>query len=459
MLRLFARLALVAGVLVVAAACGKRGSPLAPIVRIPSVIDTVRTQRVGNDVYLTLTVPATNVDRSVPADIVRIDIYGYTGRALPPRGLFTDVAKVVASIPVIPPPIPGAVVPITPPRPEGAPPLGATVGTIVTVIDTLDAGELEQGPIVTLPLPRSARIRPLPLDPAVTAAAAVPGLLNRYYVAVPFSTRGEPGPQGVPSEVALFELPPAPVEVTASVGQAGTTLTWEIGGGLLGFLLDAAMAPEPRPDEDVFALPVAVPLPGAVRAPVAQPSGRATYNVYRRLGPPVVPPPPGTLVPPPVIDAPWLRIPPVPLNPAPLGVPRFVDAIEVGREHCYNVRAVRGVAPNLTESEPSETRCVTPADIFPPAVPARVVAVAAEGSISLIWEPGGDPDLFGYVILRGTPGDATLQPLTLMPVTEARFSDTTARPGTRYVYAVVAVDTATPPNMSAPSERVEETAR
>jgi hypothetical protein len=32
-------------------------------------------------------------------------------------------------------------------------------------------------------------------------------------------------------------------------------------------------------------------------------------------------------------------------------------------------------------------------------------------------------------------------------------------PGVRYLYAVVAVDTATPPNMSATSERVEETAR
>jgi hypothetical protein len=32
-------------------------------------------------------------------------------------------------------------------------------------------------------------------------------------------------------------------------------------------------------------------------------------------------------------------------------------------------------------------------------------------------------------------------------------------PGTRYVYAVVAVDTADPPNASPPSDPVEETAR
>ena len=463
MFRVSVRLVLVAGAIVVAAACGKKGAPLAPIVRIPSVIDTIRTQRVGNEIYLSVTVPATNIDRSIPADIVRIDVYGYTGRTPPPRLLFTDVATVVASIPVILPPRPDAPIPppVPPPLP-GAPPLGADVGSMVTVIDTLEGDELVQGRVVTLPLPPGARSRPLPVDPAVSAAAAAAaasGPLRRYYVAVPFSSRGEAGPQGAPVEVVLFPLPPAPRDLAVAVGQAGATLTWNLGGGLLGFLLDAAMAPEPSPDEDVFAVPVAVPLATVVRASGTPPSGRASFNVYRRLGPPVTPPPLGTPVPPPVIDAPWLKVPLLPLNAAPLAVTRYVDAVEVGREHCYSVRAVRGIAPNSIESEPSDTLCITPADTFPPAVPLRVVAVAAEGSISLIWEPGSDLDLAGYVVLRGAPGDATLQPLTPTPVTEARYSDTTAQPGTRYVYAIVAVDTATPPNMSAPSARVEETAR
>jgi hypothetical protein len=64
------------------------------------------------------------------------------------------------------------------------------------------------------------------------------------------------------------------------------------------------------------------------------------------------------------------------------------------------------------------------------------------------------------VVLRGAPGDATLRPLTPEPITEARFIDTMVTPGTRYVYAIVAVDNATPtPNRSAESMRVEETAR
>jgi hypothetical protein len=62
--------------------------------------------------------------------------------------------------------------------------------------------------------------------------------------------------------------------------------------------------------------------------------------------------------------------------------------------------------------------------------------------------------------LRGEAGGDTLQPLTPAPITEARYRDAAVTPGVRYVYAVVAVDNRFPvPNVSAPSERAEETAR
>jgi hypothetical protein len=65
----------------------------------------------------------------------------------------------------------------------------------------------------------------------------------------------------------------------------------------------------------------------------------------------------------------------------------------------------------------------------------------------------------GYLVLRGeAPGD-TLQPLTPQPIKDTSYRDTTVKPGVRYVYAIVAIDRATPPNRSAPSARVEETAR
>ena len=112
------------------------------------------------------------------------------------------------------------------------------------------------------------------------------------------------------------------------------------------------------------------------------------------------------------------------------------------------------------EGEPSAPTCITPVDTFPPAAPAQLVAVAAAGSISLLWEPNAEPDLAGYLVLRGAPGDARLQPLTPTPIPEARFIDTTVAAGMRYVYVVVAVDRQTPtPNVSAESARVEETAQ
>jgi hypothetical protein len=150
----------------------------------------------------------------------------------------------------------------------------------------------------------------------------------------------------------------------------------------------------------------------------------------------------------------------VPLNPAPLGAPSFEQpGVEFGKAQCFVVRSVELVANVPIESDPSPPACVTPTDIFPPAAPQRLQAVPAPGAMNLSWEPNTEPDLAGYLVLRGeAPGD-TLQALTPEPITTPRFEDKTARAGVRYVYVVVAVDRATPRNTSAQSNRVEETAR
>ena len=111
------------------------------------------------------------------------------------------------------------------------------------------------------------------------------------------------------------------------------------------------------------------------------------------------------------------------------------------------------------ESAPSSPTCVNPVDTFPPAPPKSVQHIAAGKGVTLLWEANTEPDLGGYVVLRGeAPGDK-LSPLTKEPITETSFLDTTARRGRTYVYRVVAVDRSTPPNQSAPSEPVEETIR
>jgi hypothetical protein len=93
-------------------------------------------------------------------------------------------------------------------------------------------------------------------------------------------------------------------------------------------------------------------------------------------------------------------------------------------------------------------------------VPAGLVAEPDPGAISLIWDPNIEEDLAGYLVLRGAPGDATLTSLTDTPIAISRFVDRTVVPGTRYVYAVVAVDSRVPlGNTSAESMRIEATAQ
>jgi hypothetical protein len=155
---------------------------------------------------------------------------------------------------------------------------------------------------------------------------------------------------------------------------------------------------------------------------------------------------------------------PVPVNTTPIEVATFTHGpITLGEEGCYQVRAVRVYGSARLESPASETACTTFADTFAPPPPANLAAVGSEGGVSLIWDPSPGGDVAGYLILRGEIGaagpPATLTPLTAQPIRETTYRDDTPRRGARYVYAVVAIDGATPPNRSVESNRVEEGAR
>ena len=151
---------------------------------------------------------------------------------------------------------------------------------------------------------------------------------------------------------------------------------------------------------------------------------------------------------------------PEPLSPSPLDAPSYADSrVEYGVERCYAVRTLDIVAGFEVRSRLSPPACVTFADTFPPAAPQALTAVGSAGEVSLLWRPNDEPDLAGYVVLRGSPGDETLQPLTDAPLVENTYRDVSAQPGVRHVYAVRAVDTAPAPNLSDPSDRVEAAAR
>ncbi len=219
-----------------AVGCGKKGSPLPPIVRIPAQVDTITARRVGSDVYVTLTVPRQNVDASIPADVSRIEVFGYTGRTAPPRPRWPALGTRIGTVPVAPAPLPGAATPPVPPDPDA----GAVQGFSATLVDTLTSDELVQGP-VDPPLP-PRRGAPPPLATPAPVVPAVPPPMRRFYLAIPFSPRGRPGPPGAAAEVTLTDIPDAPADMRVAYDAGVVSVAWEPSGGLLGFLLDREIA-------------------------------------------------------------------------------------------------------------------------------------------------------------------------------------------------------------------------
>jgi len=442
------RLLILGCLLLAVTGCGKRGPPLTPYVRIPVAVAPGEVRRIGNDVYLSFTVPTENVDKSMPADVRRIDVYAVTvGEQRSPTRML-EGADLVTSVSVAEAPPPGTPGLPPPPAPGTLPPVTRTAplqGDVVTVQDRLKPEDFVPTPLAPVP---GRQPRALPAG-AVTTPPPPPPKPQRAYVVVAFSARGRAGVRGNPSMVPLDPSPAPPGEVSATFSATGVTVSWEPVGGLLGFVVDRQLPLE--------ALPVDDDTPR--RAPIAGPNdiqlGPTRYNVYGRISAdPLVLPAPSVEVPR------WQRHPERPLNQQPLETLQFGDAVEFERERCYEVRAVRGAGAQAVEGPPSPLGCVRPVDIYPPAPPSGVSAVVSEGAISLIWEASPTEDVAGYVVLRGEgPGD-TLLPITPVPVVETRFVDRSVVSGLRYVYAVVAVDGRVPlPNTSVRSPPVEETAR
>jgi hypothetical protein len=440
---LFAAVAVFAG-------CGKKGPPLAPIMHVPAAVEGLAARRVGGDVYLAFTPPATNVDRSVPPDVARVDLFAVTALTPPPLARFQEIATRLQTVEIEEPPAAAGAkgssrtpAPAPGPAPSAPPRAPKPLNSVRYVRETLTADALLPRSLAT-PVVQARR------PPAVPAAAPPPEsqVLRRFYLAIAYSDRGRTGPPSAILAVPLDALPDAPADVAIDVAAEGVTVTWPPSGGLVGYLADHALPFEVAPfDEPASATP------GAAAA-AAQPPAR--YNVYRELGPDPV----AVLLPSVGAEAPDPGAAPTPVNAQPLERLEFVDEVEFDRERCYVVRTVRGSGAEAVESEASPRRCVTPVDVYPPAAPMGLSAVSGEASISLIWEASPDADVAGYLVLRGSTGDATLQPLTTAPVVETSFTDRTAAPGVRYVYAVVAVDARVPlPNISAESNRVEEAAR
>jgi hypothetical protein len=108
------------------------------------------------------------------------------------------------------------------------------------------------------------------------------------------------------------------------------------------------------------------------------------------------------------------------------------------------------------EGLPSQPIEVSTADVFPPAVPEGLAAVAdtASHAIDLSWLPNRESDLAGYRVYRRDVGvNASAQRVASLGM-ETSYRDNSVQPGHTYAYSVSAIDQNA--NESKPSAEVEE---
>jgi hypothetical protein len=418
-------------------ACGQKGPPLAPLHLVPAPVSEPTARRIGDTVRLRFVLPTRNQNGPGPLALDRIEIYAMTVSpdAEPSPSEIMSSEHLIGQI---------AVRPVLDEGEEHAPGESRPEpGTAVTFDEELTAARLKPEAVKTpakpaAPQPGAAA----PVPPAAGAAspAATPTPSPAATAAPPAAT---PPATTAPATIPPATTQPAAIPPTAAPAAAparthvrriymarGMTRSGRPGAASPELSIPLADLPLPPKDVKTRVTETAVVLEWGAAATATG------YNVYR--GDDVV----------------------QPINNSALTAPTFEHTgVAFGQEQCYRVRSLALVEGVSLEGEPSAPHCVTPRDEFPPAAPRGLAAVPTAGQISLIWDANTEKDLAGYLVLRGDAPDGPLTAITPAPIRETSYRDETVKPGMRYSYAVVAVDTAPTPNMSPQSARVEETAR
>jgi hypothetical protein len=133
-------------------------------------------------------------------------------------------------------------------------------------------------------------------------------------------------------------------------------------------------------------------------------------------------------------------------------------------DHTYTYTAQRIMKLTLqgksfeVASAPGQPITIDARDLFPPAAPQELQAVAdpKARAIDLSWQPDTEADLGGYLVYRRDAGSNT-QPVRISPSAQPApsFRDANVMPGHSYEYSVSAVDQ--DGNESPRSAEVEET--
>ena len=436
------------------AACGARGSPRPPLRIVPATI-TLEALRLGDRVYVEFTAPDEDSEGTTPGDIERIEVYALTTQPTDerPREPFSDdwleVATLIADLPVRVPDAPLAEEDVeTPARPgvasgpDAADRPMATFevvqGEEVTVVEWLTPDALLP---VTVGDPEEEEEEDEETDPTAPMPFVPPPIPEpaiRSYVAFGISSRGRMGDPSALVDVPLVAPPRPPSPPVVSYAAGTIEVAWDEPPTFrLPIQAEEAEETEESGESEEAEDPPVLASTPILEGP--RPSDYVVYDLIRSGEPDVE-------------------------RPFRLAAPGRAaehtdDAVEFGATRCYAVRVIDYVGELEILGDASPATCVVLTDTFAPEAPTGLIAVADTDAISLVWDENVEDDLAGYVLLRGTAADATLQPLSVEPLTESAYQDTDITPGERYVYQVRALDTATPPNSSPPSEPVTETAR
>jgi predicted small lipoprotein YifL len=396
-------------VVMICSGCGKKGPPLPPLLHLPAAPADVAATRRGDQVVVELTVPSANTDNTRPANVEQVDVYGITASGEVTDDQLVKRGTKLGQIAVKAPRDPNDTAEPDESDADVEPPVGNGLdqGARATVEEQLAAAALVPVDVGASDTKRK-QVEVWADGPLLGPPTRV---LTRTYAGVGVNTHGKRGPVSRRVSVPLVAPPPAPAPPTIAYDEHALTLTWSA-----------------APVESGVGLLPSYPL--GASAPVL------TYQVYE------------------VRKAP---APEVPLTKAPIAETTFTDqGVTFGAERCFAVRTVATIGPLSVESGEAPPKCVTLKDTFPPAAPKGLSGVASEGTISLIWDANSEKDLAGYLVLRGEAPDGAMTAITPAPIEATNFNDRVPA-GVRYVYAIVAVDTAG--NRSAPSNRFEEAAR
>jgi hypothetical protein len=451
-------------------ACGQKGPPLAPLHLVPAAVSEPAARRIGDKVQLRFVLPTRNENGPGPLELDRVEIYAMTvspdgepsarevmsdehligqvavrpvleegqepapGETRPEPGTPVTFDEELTPAKLKPEPVKTPVKPAVPPGTTApAPTAGAPAPPAAAQPTAPGAPPAAAGaaapPTATPPTPTPpAATPPATTPPTAPPTAAAPPTAPAAGTAVPAAK--PPATGAAPGAPAAAAVPPVRTHVRRIYIARGVTRRGRPGAASAPLSIPLADLPSPPKDLKTRVTENAVVVEwNAAKAATG-------YNVYR--GDDVV----------------------QPINASAVTAPSFEHmGVPFGQEQCYRVRSIARVDGVSIEGEPSEPHCVTPRDEFPPAAPRGLAAVPTAGQISLIWDANTEKDLAGYLVLRGDAPDGPLTAITPAPIRETSYRDATVKPGMRYIYAIVAVDNATPPNLSAQSARVEETAR